>query len=162
MMHADERGFSLVEVVVAMSISMVVVLGGMAALQVSARLAHEGVMKTRAVSLAQGRLEAKRSVRWEAMLQDDLDHDGRPDVGLAARLRAARADRHRHRGGVAREPRLDLRNGAFRVPLHGQRKLHLDLVVPRLPHELPGLLRLRVEGGATPHRGRLPGASAAT
>lgn len=83
MMHADERGFSLVEVVVAMSISMVVVLGGMAALQVSARLAHEGVMKTRAVSLAQGRLEAKRSVRWEAMLQDDLDHDGRPDVVMA-------------------------------------------------------------------------------
>lgn len=83
MMRADDRGFSLVEVVVAMSISMIVVMGGMAALQVSARLTQEGVMKTRAVSLAQGRLEAKRSVRWEAMLQDDLDHDGRPDVVMA-------------------------------------------------------------------------------
>ena len=83
MMPTDERGFSLVEVVVAMSISMVVVMGGMAALHVSARLTQEGVMKTRALSLAQGRLEAKRSVRWEAMLQDDLDHDGRTDVVMA-------------------------------------------------------------------------------
>ena len=83
MMPTDDRGFSLVEVVVAMSISMVVVMGGMAALHVSARLTQEGVMKTRALSLAQGRLEAKRSVRWEAMLQDDLDHDGRTDVVMA-------------------------------------------------------------------------------
>ena len=52
----------------------------MAALQVSARLTQQGVMKTRALSLAQGRLEAKRSVRWEALLQDDLDHDGRIDL----------------------------------------------------------------------------------
>jgi type II secretory pathway pseudopilin PulG len=80
MMRTDDRGFSLVEVVVAMSISMIVVLGGMAALQVSGRLAQQGVMKTRALSLAQGRLEAKRSVRWEALLQDDLDHDGRADL----------------------------------------------------------------------------------
>lgn len=83
MMPTGDRGFSLVEVVVAMSISMVVVMGGMAALHVSARLTQEGVMKTRALSLAQGRLEAKRSVRWEAMLQDDLDHDGRTDVVMA-------------------------------------------------------------------------------
>ena len=34
--HGD-GGFSLVEVLVAMSISMIVVLGGMAALQVSAK-----------------------------------------------------------------------------------------------------------------------------
>jgi len=80
MIRTDERGFSLVEVMVAMSISMIVVMGGMAALQVSSRLTQQGVMKTRAVSLAQGRLEAKRSVRWEALLQDDLDHDGRIDL----------------------------------------------------------------------------------
>lgn len=83
MMRPDNRGFSLVEVMVAMSISMIVVMGGMAALQVSARLAQQGVMKTRALSLAQGRLEAKRSVRWEALLQDDLDHDGRADLTMA-------------------------------------------------------------------------------
>ncbi|MCC6140046.1 MAG: hypothetical protein IT389_05440 [Nitrospira sp.] len=68
---------------VAMSISMVVVMGGMAALEVSAKLVQQGTIKTRALALAQGRLEAKRSVRWEALLQDDLDHDGRTDVLMA-------------------------------------------------------------------------------
>lgn len=63
-----------------MSISTIVVMGGMAALEVSARLVQQGTIKTRALALAQGRLEAKRSVRWEALLQDDLDHDGRTDV----------------------------------------------------------------------------------
>ena len=66
-----------------MTISTIVVMGGMAALQVSGRLVQQGVLKTRALSLAQGRVEAKRSVRWEAMLQDDLDHDGRVDVMMA-------------------------------------------------------------------------------
>ena len=66
-----------------MSISTIVVMGGMAALEVSARLAQQGTLKTKALALAQGRLEAKRSVRWEALLQDDLDHDGRTDVLMA-------------------------------------------------------------------------------
>lgn len=83
MMRNNERAFSLVEVMVAMSISVIVVMGGMAALQVSAKWVQQGVMKTRALALAQGRLEAKRSVRWEALLQDDLDHDGRTDVMMA-------------------------------------------------------------------------------
>ncbi|MBX9661350.1 MAG: hypothetical protein K2X00_22565 [Nitrospiraceae bacterium] len=68
---------------VAMSISTIVVMGGMAAIQLSARLVQQGTIKTRALALAQGRLEAKRSVRWEALLQDDLDHDGRMDVMMA-------------------------------------------------------------------------------
>lgn len=80
MMRTDDRGFSLVEVMMAMSVSMIVVMGGIAVLQVSGRVTQQAVMKTRALSLVQGRLEAKRSVRWEAMLQDDLDHDGRTDV----------------------------------------------------------------------------------
>lgn len=78
-----DRGFSLVEAMVAMSISTIVVIGGMAAIQLSARLVQQGTIKTRALALAQGRLEAKRSVRWEALLQDDLDHDGRMDVMMA-------------------------------------------------------------------------------
>ncbi|OQW66871.1 MAG: hypothetical protein BVN29_04305 [Nitrospira sp. ST-bin5] len=78
-----DRGFSLVEAMVAMSISTIVVMGGMAAIQLSARLVQQGTIKTRALALAQGRLEAKRSVRWEALLQDDLDHDGRMDVMMA-------------------------------------------------------------------------------
>lgn len=83
MMRADDSGFSLVEVLVAMSISMMVVMAGTAALQVSAKLVQQGGLKTKALALAQGRLEAKRSVRWEALLQDDLDHDGRADVLMA-------------------------------------------------------------------------------
>ncbi|SPP64884.1 type IV pilus modification PilV family protein [Nitrospira lenta] len=83
MRRHHDGGFSLVESMVAMSISMIVVMGGMAALQVSARLVQQGVMKTRALVLAQGRLEAKRSVRWETLLEDDLDHDGRMDVMMA-------------------------------------------------------------------------------
>lgn len=66
-----------------MSISTIVVMGGMAAIQLSARLVQQGTIKTRALALAQGRLEAKRSVRWEALLQDDFDHDGRMDVMMA-------------------------------------------------------------------------------
>lgn len=78
-----DRGFSLVEAMVAMSISTVVVMGGMAALEVSAKFVQQGALKTRALALTQGRLEAKRSVRWEALLQDDLDHDGSVDVMMA-------------------------------------------------------------------------------
>ena len=66
-----------------MSISTIVVMGGLAALQMSARLVQQGTIKTRALALAQGRLEAKRSVRWEALLQGDLNHDGRTDVMMA-------------------------------------------------------------------------------
>jgi prepilin-type N-terminal cleavage/methylation domain-containing protein len=83
MRRRHDKGFSLVEAMVAMSISTIVVMGGMAALQVSARLVQQGTLKTRALALAQGRLEAKRSVRWEALFQDDLDHDGRTDVMMA-------------------------------------------------------------------------------
>ncbi|MEQ1656660.1 MAG: choice-of-anchor X domain-containing protein [Nitrospira sp.] len=83
MRWCHDRGFSLVEAMVAMSISTIVVMGGMAAIQLSARLVQQGTIKTRALALAQGRLEAKRSVRWEALLQDDLDHDGRMDVMMA-------------------------------------------------------------------------------
>lgn len=75
-----EGGFSLIEVMVAMVIAGIVLMGAMGALQVSVRQAQQGALKTRAVALAQGRLEAKRSVRWEALLQDDLTHDGLADV----------------------------------------------------------------------------------
>lgn len=51
--HHD-RGFSLVEAMVAMSISTIVVMGGMAAIQLSARLVQQGTIKTRALALAQG------------------------------------------------------------------------------------------------------------
>lgn len=75
-----KEGFSLIEVMVAMAIASIALMGAMGALQVSIRHAQQGEMKTRALALAQGRLEAKRSVRWEALLHDDLNHDGLADV----------------------------------------------------------------------------------
>lgn len=78
--RTGEGGVSLIESLVAMAIAGIALMGAMGALQVSIRHAQQGEMKTRAMALAQGRLEAKRSVRWEALLRDDLDHDGLADV----------------------------------------------------------------------------------
>ena len=80
MRRMGEGGVSLIEAMVAMVIAGIVLMGAMSALQISVRQAQQGVMKTRALALAQGRLEAKRSVRWEALLQDDMNHDGIVDV----------------------------------------------------------------------------------
>lgn len=80
MTQCSEQGFSLVEVLVAMALSAVVLMGGVTALQVSARFAQQGRLAAKALALAQSRVEAKRSVRWEALLLDDLDLDGRVDL----------------------------------------------------------------------------------
>ena len=40
-------------------------------------------MSTKALELAQARLEVKRSVRWQSLLEDDLDHDGIPETFMA-------------------------------------------------------------------------------
>ncbi|MGA6827160.1 type IV pilus modification PilV family protein [Nitrospira sp. NS4] len=77
-----DRGLSLIEVMVAMVIAGIALIGTMGAIQVSSRHAQQGMMKTRALALAQGRLEAKRAVRWNALLQDDLNHDGIVDVTM--------------------------------------------------------------------------------
>ncbi|WP_053381622.1 type IV pilus modification PilV family protein [Nitrospira moscoviensis] len=74
------EGFSLVEVMIAMVITGVVLLGTMSAVEVGSRHITQGGLSTRALALAQARLEAKRSVRWQSLLEDDLDHDGVPEV----------------------------------------------------------------------------------
>lgn len=76
---SQERGISLVEVLVAMVIGSVAAMGTFEAVQSATRSVQQGMMKTRALTLVQNRLEAKRSVRWESLLQDDLDHDGLVD-----------------------------------------------------------------------------------
>jgi hypothetical protein len=38
---------------------------------------------SKAIELAQARLEAKRSGRWQSLLDDDLDHDGIPETLMA-------------------------------------------------------------------------------
>ncbi len=73
-------GFSLVEVMVAMMISGIALMGTLGAVEISSRHAQLGGLSTKALELAQGRLEAKRSVRWQSLLEDDLDHDGIPET----------------------------------------------------------------------------------
>lgn len=75
-----QEGFSLVEVMVAMVISGVALVGALGAVHQSSRHVQEGIAADRALTMVQGRLEAKRSVRWESLLEDDLDQDGVPDL----------------------------------------------------------------------------------
>jgi prepilin-type N-terminal cleavage/methylation domain-containing protein len=79
MMRGADQGFSLVEVLLAMTLSAVVLMGGVTAVQMSGRFAQQGRLAAKALALAQSRVEAKRSVRWEALLLDDLDFDGQID-----------------------------------------------------------------------------------
>lgn len=75
-------GFSLVEVMVAMMISGVALMGALSAVEVSSRHVQQGDLSSKAIEFAQARLEAKRSVRWQSLLEDDLDHDGTPDTRM--------------------------------------------------------------------------------
>jgi prepilin-type N-terminal cleavage/methylation domain-containing protein len=76
-------GFSLVEVMVAMVISGVALLGTLGAVEVSSRHVQQGGLNSKAIELAQARLEAKRSIRWQSLLEDDLDRNGAPETLLA-------------------------------------------------------------------------------
>jgi prepilin-type N-terminal cleavage/methylation domain-containing protein len=78
--RGSEQGFSLVEVMAAMMITGIVLMGTMGAVELSARQVRQGTLSTHALALAQARLEAKRSVHWQSLLEDDLDHDGVPET----------------------------------------------------------------------------------
>ncbi|BFU89337.1 MAG: hypothetical protein NTAFB01_05240 [Nitrospira sp.] len=76
-------GFSLIEVMVAMVISGVALMGALGAVEISSRHVQQGGLKNKAIELAQARLEAKRSIRWQSLLEDDLDRDGIPETFMA-------------------------------------------------------------------------------
>ena len=78
--RSRDAGFSLIEVMMAMVISGIALMGTMGAVEMASRLVQQGSLSSRALALAQARLEAKRSVRWQSLLEDDLDHDGVPAV----------------------------------------------------------------------------------
>ena len=78
--NSNNKGFSLIEVMVAMVISGVALMGTMGAVELSSRHVQQGSLSTKALALAQARLEVKRSARWQALLEDDLDHDGVPEI----------------------------------------------------------------------------------
>ena len=78
--HLKYDGFSLIEVMVAMMISGIALLGTLGAVEITSRYVQQGGLSSKALELAQGKLEAKRSIRWSSLLEDDQDYDGIPDI----------------------------------------------------------------------------------
>lgn len=75
-----EQGFTLVEVMAAMVILAIAIVGVMGMFEVGDRAIQYGARATRAQLLVESRLEAKRTVPWAALLSDDLDGDGRAET----------------------------------------------------------------------------------
>ncbi len=76
----SERGFSLLEVMIAMVILAFSMLGVMGMLQWGDYGVKRGAIGARSLEMAQGRIEAKRTQPWEALLTDDLNLDGITDI----------------------------------------------------------------------------------
>ena len=77
--HA-ESGSSFAEVLVAMTLTLMGLVGALSAFQAAERSFRTSTLETRALAMAESRIEAKRSVRWDRLLADDFNHDGVPDL----------------------------------------------------------------------------------
>jgi prepilin-type N-terminal cleavage/methylation domain-containing protein len=75
-----QGGFGLIEVMFAMVILAFAVLGVLGTFQWADHGVQYGQQATKALALAQSRLEAKRTGPWNRLLVDDLDRDGIPDM----------------------------------------------------------------------------------
>ena len=75
-----EGGASFAEVLVAMTLTLIGLVGAMGAFQAAERSFRTDTLATRALAMAESRIEAKRSARWDRLLLDDLNHDGAPDL----------------------------------------------------------------------------------
>ena len=75
-----EGGASFAEVLVAMTLTLIGLVGAMGAFQAAERSIRVGTLATRALAMAESRIEAKRSMRWDRLLLDDLNHDGVSDL----------------------------------------------------------------------------------
>lgn len=78
--HEQDEGFSLVETMIAATIAGIAFVGTMGAVEIASRFVHHTSLVGKAQAAAQSRLEAKRSIRWRLLLEDDLDHDGVPET----------------------------------------------------------------------------------
>jgi len=76
----SSKGATFSEVLVALTLTLIGVTGAMGAFQAAGRSITQGTLATRALAMAESRLESKRSVRWDRLLMDDLDHDGVPEI----------------------------------------------------------------------------------
>ncbi len=77
-----EEGFSLIEVMFAMVILAFALVGVMGMFEWADYGLQTGANGLKALALAESRLEAKRAAPWEALLADDLDFDGQPDIQM--------------------------------------------------------------------------------
>ena len=77
-----ESGFSLIEVMFAMVILAFGVLGVMGMFQWADHGLRHGANGTKALAMVESRLEAKRAVTWDALLLDDLESDGIPEITM--------------------------------------------------------------------------------
>ena len=75
-----EWGATFSEVLIALTLTIIGMVGAMGAFQRAGETIGQGTIATRALALAESRLEAKRSIRWDRLLLDDLDHDGRHEI----------------------------------------------------------------------------------
>jgi hypothetical protein len=80
MIGDGNSGATFSEVMVAMALVSVGVMGAMGAFEAAGKSLGRDTLAARALSMAESRVEAKRATPWEQLLSDDLDHDGRPDV----------------------------------------------------------------------------------
>jgi len=75
-----ETGATFSEVLVALLVTSVGVVGTMGAFEAADKSLGQDALAARALAMAESRLESKRAVPWEQLLLDDLDHDGVPEV----------------------------------------------------------------------------------
>jgi hypothetical protein len=80
--HEEARGATFSEVMVAMALISLGVIGAMGAFEAADHNLGRDALAARALSMAQSRLEAKRAAPWSQLLADDLDHDGVMDVSM--------------------------------------------------------------------------------
>lgn len=79
-LFSSSPGASLSEVLVAMSILPIGLMATLGAFQVADRVIAQGTVASRALAMAESRIEAKRAAQWEHLLEDDLNYDGIPDI----------------------------------------------------------------------------------
>ncbi len=76
----SQKGATFSEVLVALALTLIGVTGAMGAFHAANQSIGQGTFATRALGMAESRIEAKRSMRWEQLLMDDLNHDGEFEI----------------------------------------------------------------------------------
>lgn len=75
-----QRGATFAEVLISMTLLSIGLMGAMGSYQAADRGLRASQLATRALAMAESRIETKRAARWDRLLIDDLDDDGLPDL----------------------------------------------------------------------------------